>query len=1247
MIATILQWNTDGLISKWYEARTTLATSNAHIICIQETHLKPTDPYKLNINSYSLYRKDHEAADHCRGRRGGVCTYIKNDIPHRLINHSTTLDILIIEIQTTNTPITIINFYFPPETPDNPSITTLISTLNDILEQINTPIILCGDVNAHHALWEHNITRTNKRGRLIHDALTDSHLVCLNSGTPTLPARQITHSDTTPDITFASPNIATTCQWETGDDPLCSDHLPIYIHVGVHFTPLSTFPRWNMKKANWTQFTDSLELSLNSNTTPDTLTKIVLDTANATIPHTKQHHNKPRAAPWWNSECSAAIKSRNKARHRHEKYRTQATLSEYKHYKAKCKQFIKKAKKESWEHFISTFNRFTPISKIWQIIKAFKGVRTSLHKSITIKYNDVFITNHTDIVNMFAEHYLKRSSDLPSPIPNNIELQTDTYSLDYNTPFTIEELNLAINRTGNSCPGPDEIHYHFFRHMGPTAKTTLLAVLNKVFISHEYPGTWLHAHIIPILKPNKDPTLAESYRPISLTSCYHKIFERMVKERLLYFIQSRKILSNNQSGFLPNRNTTDNLVKLTADIQNAFALKKYTAALFLDLKQAYDTLDITTLLTHIRKIGITGHTAHYLNYYLCHRTFQVKHAGQLSDTKHPTTGLMQGSVLSPILFILALDSALHNIPPPTQIAIYADDIALWTTHKHHNNALGTLQRTLDHIGTKLQRLNLNISPDKSKCILFGRVSTSQCTPLTIQNTDIPFTAQCKFLGITLDKHLTFNHHIQDITNRTSKRINILKATAGTTWGGDRATLTKLYESLIRPVMEYASIIFENAAQTHLKKLNSLQNTCLRIITGALRTSPIEALHVYNNTTPLADRRTEALFKYFFKVQQTPNHPCVRAITRRSHPRYRRKTPQHNTIGNRLTQHVQALVFPLLKPHPHPPPLPWWNMKPPTLALLLDTPKHNYIPAEITSLFHEYISQHPSHTLIFTDGSKHSNPDRTGAAAIIQRNSSQPIFEPILRARLPNNVTIFTVELYAILAAYAIIEEQNLQHTIIISDSKSALTAINPRRINEHPIISQIINIHIALQDSQVPKLLWIPSHVGITGNELADHEANKATLLNNHIILQTTQKEYFSQIHSQIQNKLQLTWNHSNTQLHSIHPKLELWDTTNQNSKLQERVMTRVRIGHTKLTHSYIINGTPKPKCDLCINVHLTIKHIILTCPKFNTERRFMITYCTNNQLNFNFNTILGNNCPALHTLLLQFLRDIDIIDNI
>ena len=236
-----------------------------------------------------------------------------------------------------------------------------------------------------------------------------------------------------------------------------------------------------------------------------------------------------------------------------------------------------KRKKESWSEFINTFNRFTPLGETWRLFKVFKRHRIPTHKALSLTIADQHITQPQEVVNSLANRYLEISSQIPNPIPSALEPTDETENLlDYNKPFTLLELQIAIQNTGNTSPGPDHIHYKFSKHLGQTAQQTLLHALNTVFSLHTYPNTWFHAHIIPIPKPNKDHTQADNYRPISLTSCMHKVFERIIKSRLLYYIQSHNILSPNQSGFLPGRSTTNNLTRLTSDIQLGFVKRNNT-----------------------------------------------------------------------------------------------------------------------------------------------------------------------------------------------------------------------------------------------------------------------------------------------------------------------------------------------------------------------------------------------------------------------------------------------------------------------------------------------------------------------------------------------------------------------------------------------------------------------------------------------------------------------------------------------
>ena len=385
------------------------------------------------------------------------------------------------------------------------TLTEFLDDLETIMNSITTPIILCGDINAHHPMWEASRTIPDHKGQLVMDFLNNQDLIITNDGSPTLPAINIHHSDTAPDITATTPTLATRITWHTSPDPLSSDHRPIHIAIGHDTTPIITQPRLNMKKAKWTEFTDQMEQIDLEHPTVDEFTDIIKKAAQDNIPTTKPIQRPRRSAPWWNYECKRAITLRDTARKRYERNKSQDNLINYKRARARCRRLVREAKKSSFQEVANTFNRYTPITKIWKTIKAYTGQKTPINKATLIINNSTTYTTPEEITQQFAEHYNRVASNCPPPIPLTIREQL-TDNQPYNKPFTLAEMEDAIGRTGNTAPGPDTIHYHCYKHLGEKGKRLLLKALNHSFTTHHYPESWFHAFIIPIPKPQKPTT---------------------------------------------------------------------------------------------------------------------------------------------------------------------------------------------------------------------------------------------------------------------------------------------------------------------------------------------------------------------------------------------------------------------------------------------------------------------------------------------------------------------------------------------------------------------------------------------------------------------------------------------------------------------------------------------------------------------------------------------------------------------
>ena len=212
--------------------------------------------------------------------------------------------------------------------------------------------------------------------------------------------------------------------------------------------------------------------------------------------------------------------------------------------------------------------------------------------------------------------------------------------------------------------------------MNDTQLRAILDLYNYIWTNHVFPDGWRHSILIPILKGGKDFNRVESYRPIQLTSCLCKLMERMIAKRLAWCLDKHEVLSPYQCAFRSGRSTADHLVRLDSHIRDGFLHHSSTLGVFLDIKSACNMVSPTVLLNRMYHIGFRGHMMHFIQAYFQHSTFQVR-CGALSETFHQEYGLVQGGVISPILFNIAIDTIVDVMPPSVSIAVYADDCMIW------------------------------------------------------------------------------------------------------------------------------------------------------------------------------------------------------------------------------------------------------------------------------------------------------------------------------------------------------------------------------------------------------------------------------------------------------------------------------------------------------------------------------------------------------------------------------------------
>ena len=168
------------------------------------------------------------------------------------------------------------------------------------------------------------------------------------------------------------------------------------------------------------------------------------------------------------------------------------------------------------------------------------------------------------------------------------------------------ELKTALSSSKNTTPGPDQIHYLMLKHLPETALKLLLSIYNRLWTECYYPHQWNISTIIPIPKPGKDHSNPTNYRPIALTSCLGKVFEKMINKRLVEYLENNKLLTPIQCGFRKNKSTIDHLIRLDTYVKKAFTENKVTVGVFFDLAKAYDTTWRYGIIKDMHEMNLRG-----------------------------------------------------------------------------------------------------------------------------------------------------------------------------------------------------------------------------------------------------------------------------------------------------------------------------------------------------------------------------------------------------------------------------------------------------------------------------------------------------------------------------------------------------------------------------------------------------------------------------------------------------------------
>lgn len=1009
----------------------------------------------------------------------GVITAVRPDIPFT-INDFVNIGIpdhhvCDITIHLKKTKLRVINVYKSPSSNARINLRPLLVS--------PVPIMICGDFNARHIMWDP--TMTNRSGNILANHITDvSAFHVLNDRSPTYIAGSAL------DLTLVSNSLASACQWRTSD-VLLSDHhaIEVTIHDTAKKTQITQTGAWNISKMNWGLYNKNLETILDNSPPADSLEgeAVLLDNIinEALIKTTRKNKvgvKRPFRPTWqYDQEYRQLKREQNRLTKQFLTHRDNGTLLAVRRSQKALLKITRKAKEKTWLDWCEKLQHNTPIGDMWKKLKSIEGkpAAASPHPDPHAEANRLVEGYATRArSSQLPKEVLDRQRQLKSARLRSLRQMSKIPDPSTDRPFSTSELTTALTKKKNTAPGENGIVYRVLQNSSPVLWVRLLDLFNRSWLEGHLPAQWKDAIIHCIPKP-ADPT---NPRPISLLSVIDKLMESMVLPRLLWKIGSPH---RDVRGFTQGRSTQDCITYVLANLSEHYnKTQKYKpVAIFLDLEKAFELasrLAVTELL--INK-GVKGRMLSWLADYLHERSAKVRYQGILSQSLRFENGTPQGSVLSPTLFNLLMEDIVRQpYHCATKVLSYADDLVLVSTIPSQSS----LDRDLQIIENRCEYLGLKISAEKSRAMSI-RTMNNAPFHLELQGRPLEWESEYKYLGITIDRKLKMSKHMNILKNRIVARLNIMRRLTARHSGATFKVLNAYYVGAIRSIIEYsapATLLMSNSA---VQQLDVLQSRALRIATRSYTWVSGAALNYITNTEPLHARRQKTVLKIIDKTLRDLTHPNQEALYAVINGFAIPKNPKSwNAAALALWRTARLPIPDSFEPQYR---APWELDKVTLITNLPDTQKSECCPDQLRSMAYETISTYtqPGDITIYTDGSLDPVTNRAGCGIVI-RNDGHTIK---LARRVNNLASSLQTELLAIYFALDMVQEYSAHvNTIIITDSLAAIQTIKNNKVTDN--VQIVHSIKDLLAECHAVTFIWVPSHVGIKGNELADKLAKQS-----------------------------------------------------------------------------------------------------------------------------------------------------------
>lgn len=637
-------------------------------------------------------------------------------------------------------------------------------------------------------------------------------------------------------------------------------------------------------------------------------------------------------------------------------------------------------------------------------------------------------------------------------------------------------------------------------------------------------------------------------------------------------------MHNSQHAFQQGKSTESALHELTSQIEENFRQKEFLAATFMDIAGAFDNITFETINTHMGECGLDTQVTNWINFMLTHRNIQLTSHGR-TVTVQATRGTPQGGVLSPTLWILVMDSLLKKLQADGFKAIgYADDLAVICRGKHLATISERTQRAVTIVEKWCVNAGLSVNPDKSELVIFtkNRKLIGFKNP-KIFGKEIVRANSVKYLGITLDSKLNWSEHIENRLNKCIRIFWSCRSAIGKSWGLSPKSILWIYTAIVRPILTYGAFIWWTGTKTATirKKMNHLQRMVCLACTGAMSTTPQAAMEVLLKLPKLETYIETEARNTAFRLRNLITDNQIRTA---AHTHALSDLYSLNGIFNARADKIQKVYI--------------FDKK---FEIILPK-REEWQSGHMTVDYHSHV--------YFTDGSVKLQGSGYG---VYYANENTVLMDQCGLYAKPKQS-----ELIAIQACCIDAKQRNIQGNIAIySDSTVALNALANCCIDS-ALVLECIEMLQQLAVNRSIKLIWLPGHSGIYGNEVADKLADRASsrpTVGPEPITAIDYKMVRAANDEWLDNQIAQMWHsvqgcaHAKCFINSA--DISLTKQINNMPKQDIRIVTGLITGHCKLNqHLVRLRLRDDPDCDLCGTAIETAKHIICDCKEIGPIRQ-------------------------------------------